>query len=103
MASFGAENETLRELGARVVAISSDSIESHRRFLERLGDLPFPLLADPDLAVARRYGVADESIQRAIRAVFVIDPDGTIRRRIAPYSPAAPTQFLEVFEALGVA
>ena len=45
-------HETLRELGASIVAISADSIESHRKFAERLGGLPFPLASDADLHAA---------------------------------------------------
>ena len=102
VASFQAEHATLAELGAQVVAISSDSLESHQRFADRLGGPPFPLLSDPDLCVARLYGVADEEHKCAHRAVFVIDADGTIRQRFVPYSVAATEHFLGVFEALGL-
>src|SRR5216117_3399921 len=49
--------EVVQELGAEVVAVSADSAQSHRDFLERLGGLPFTLLSDETLEAARAYGV----------------------------------------------
>lgn len=102
LTAFGNEFATLAALGAQVLAVSADDLDTHRQFDERLGGLPFPLLADPDLRVARLYGVADEEYKRAQRAVFVIAPEGTIRQRIVPYVPASTEQFLSIFEALGL-
>ena len=45
--------DTVRELGASVLAVSADSLDSHRQFAERLDGLPFPLASDEDLTVAR--------------------------------------------------
>src|SRR5947209_18215506 len=42
--------------GAVVLGVSPDSEKSHVKFREKY-DLPFTLLADPDPAVAERYGV----------------------------------------------
>ena len=39
--SFKDEFETLAELGAQVVAISADDLDSHRKFAESLGGLGF--------------------------------------------------------------
>lgn len=100
--SFRNEYETVVGLGARVVGISADPVPIHERFVERLGGLPFPLLSDPDLEVARLYGVADEQFKRAGRAAFVIDRDGTIKQRFVPYSVAGTEHFLAVFEAIGL-
>lgn len=102
LAAFRNEFATLSDLGAQVVAISADGIDAHRQFDERLGGLPFPLLADPDLRVARLYGVADETYKRAQRAVFVVGSDGIVRQRLVPYVPASTEQFLSIFEALGL-
>lgn len=92
--------EVFAERGARVLAISSDSVESHRLFAERLGGLPFPLGSDPDLEVARAYGVVDESGRRSRRAVFVIDRDGTVLLSMPHYNPANLSQYEEVFAVL---
>ena len=102
LASFKEEHETLAELGAQVLGLSSDSLESHRDAAERLGGLPFPLGSDPDLSVIRLYGVAAEDGKRSQRAVFVIDSDGTVALAIPWYQPGNPAQFLQVFQALGL-
>lgn len=67
----------LEGLGATVVGISGQDLESHRKFTEHHG-LTVPLLADPDKAVAKRYGVA-VPILGTRRAVFVIDEEGIVR------------------------
>ena len=61
---------------ARVLGISPQNLDSHERFAERRG-LSFPLLADPDKAVARLYGVTGPLGIK--RAVFVIDAEGIVR------------------------
>ncbi|GMU44402.1 MAG: peroxiredoxin [Xanthomonadales bacterium] len=68
--------EDYRELGVDVVGISRDDAESHRKFKARRS-LPFKLLSDSDLAVARRYGAA--GLLGMKRAVFLVDEDGLVR------------------------
>lgn len=64
------------EFDALVLGISPQNLDSHERFAERRG-LTFPLLADPDKAVARLYGVTGPlGIKRAI---FVLDAEGIVR------------------------
>lgn len=65
-----------RDLGVEVVGISSDSIESHRDF-KRKRMLPFALLSDVGLAVAKRYGAAGMLGMK--RAVFLVDEQGVVR------------------------
>ncbi len=102
LAAFKEEHETLVELGAQVLGVSADSLESHQDAIERLGGLPFPLASDPDLSVARLYGVVSDDGKRSQRAVFVIDPDGTVALAIPWYQPGNPAQFFQVFQALGL-
>ena len=99
---FRDEHETLRELGANVLGVSADSLESHRRFVERVGGLPFPLAADRDLALAGAYGVVDEEGRRSRRAVFVIGADGVVLEANPHYQPQVMDQFAAVFRALGL-
>src|SRR5262249_33895106 len=101
LCSFRDDYETLRALGASVLAVSVDDLESHRRFAERVEGLPFPLASDADLAVTRAYDVVDpDDSQRSQRAVFVVGTDGVILDAIAPYQNV-PDQFAAVFRALG--
>ena len=68
--------EAFADLGVTVVGISSDDLESHRRFRSK-HDLPFVLLSDPDLEVAKRYGCKGTFGMK--RAVFLVDEQGIVR------------------------
>lgn len=63
--------------GAQVVGISTDSVETQRRFKAEL-KLPYPLLSDADGAVSRAYSGTMPVVGVANRANFVIGQDGTI-------------------------
>ncbi|HEX8557214.1 MAG TPA: peroxiredoxin [Pyrinomonadaceae bacterium] len=68
--------------GAEVVGVSTDSVESHRRFAER-HSLPLRLLSDPDRRVAEMFGAKSWLPGRAARAVVVIGADGRVRHNRA--------------------
>ncbi|WP_329532021.1 peroxiredoxin [Streptomyces sp. NBC_01450] len=86
---FVAFTELADEFTARNVALlgnSVDSVHSHlawtRSIQEKLGvRIPFPIIADLDTRVARAYGMLhpNTSGTAAVRAVFVIDPEQTVR------------------------
>jgi peroxiredoxin Q/BCP len=76
--SYRDEAERLDGLGAEVLGISPQSVESHERFVKEKS-LNVPLLADEDKEVASAYGVLAGPMVR--RAIFVIDEEGTIRHR----------------------
>ena len=63
--------------GLRVVGISPQSPESHRRFRE-VHALPFMLLSDEGKAVIRAYGVNGPLGIGVRRATFLIDGEGRI-------------------------
>lgn len=64
----------------QVLTISVDSVFAHKVWAEREG-YDFPLLADfwPHGAVAREYGVFNETAGFANRGTFVIDRSGVVR------------------------
>ena len=64
--------------GAEVVGISSDSVDSHRKFAEH-HDLPLRLLSDADGQVSRNYGARSLIPGKVARSVFVIDANGILR------------------------
>lgn len=66
--------------GAEVVGISTDSVESHKKFAEH-HDLPLRLLSDAKGEVAKLYGAQSLIPGKVARSVFVIDAAGTIRHR----------------------
>ena len=69
-----------RATGAEVVGISSDSVESHRKFAEH-HELPLRLLSDADKSVADLYGAKSLIPGKVARSVFVIDARGILRYR----------------------
>ncbi len=66
--------------GAEVVGLSTDSVESHKKFAEH-HDLPLRLLSDRNGDVAKLYGAQSLIPGKVARSVFVIDAGGTIRHR----------------------
>jgi peroxiredoxin len=77
-----------RERHCDVLAISTDSIETHMRWLTTmpsqggLGQLEFLLASDPDGAVCRHYGVYVERQHLALRGLFIIDPNGVLQYQV---------------------
>jgi thioredoxin-dependent peroxiredoxin len=65
--------------GAQVFGISTDSVETQRKFKAEY-KLPYPLLSDPDGKVARAYSGTMPVVGVASRANFVIGQDGKVAR-----------------------
>ena len=68
--------------GAQRVGISADSVERQGEF-DRAHDLGYPLLSDPDGAVATSYGVRRKYLTPVKRATFVIGTDRVVHRVVA--------------------
>lgn len=66
--------------GAEVVGLSTDSVESHKKFAEH-HELPLRLLSDTSGEVANLYGARSLIPGKVARSVFVIDANGVIRYR----------------------
>ncbi len=77
--------EEFRRHGCDVLAVSTDTLESHERWIAAprlqggIGRLNFPLASDTDGSVSRAYGVYVESMRVALRGLFVIDPNGVLQ------------------------
>jgi peroxiredoxin Q/BCP len=90
--------------GAVVLGVSPDPVEAIKRF-HGGQSLNFTLLADEDHSVCDLYGVwAEKSMYGrtfwgALRATFVIDPDGTVARVFPKVSPKTHDEV--VLKALG--
>ncbi len=74
--SYNKGLDDFERLGAQVLAISAQDMDSHDEFSCK-HDFGFPLLADTDKAVAKAYGVLGP-IGFPRRSVFVVDPKGVI-------------------------
>jgi peroxiredoxin Q/BCP len=80
--SFRDSYETFVEAGAEVVGVSSDSIASHDRFVEK-HRLPMTLLSDTGGKVRALFGVKSTLGLMPGRATFVIDRHGVVRHSFA--------------------
>jgi peroxiredoxin Q/BCP len=65
-------------LGAEVLGVSSDTLESHKSFATHHG-LPFLLLSDKDGKVRKLYGVPSTIGIIPGRVTFIIDTKGVVR------------------------
>lgn len=101
LCAFRDDEEMIIELGASVIAISTDPPWELARFNEE-HRFPFPLLSDPALDAAEAFGVVDETGKRSQRAAFVADPSGEITLAIPFYQPNNLDQYQQVFEAFGL-
>ena len=92
--SYRDQGERLDALGAEVLGISPQSVDSHEHWVKEQ-ELNVPLLADVDLAVAKSYGVTGwigplarlaglpdaPGGRYVMRAIFVVDGEGIVRGR----------------------
>lgn len=97
--AFSKIAEDLKSLNVQLVGLSIDSVHSHlawiRNVKEKMGvDIPFPIIADLDMKVAKKYGMIHpgQSSTAAIRAVFFIDDKGILRAMI--YYPLTAGRFM---------
>lgn len=70
---------------AQILGISVDSVASHAEFCDSEG-LKFPLLADTDGSVSKRYGSWMGVV--ALRHTYIIDPNGALRATFTGVNPA---------------
>ena len=79
-------------LNIKVLGVSVDSVESHKKFAEK-HKLPFTLLSDEHKKVVAHYGVWGEKkfmgreYDGTIRSSFLIDPTGTIEKIYTAVKP----------------
>ena len=82
IAAFGKLNGAFADRDTQVLGVSTDSEFVHlawRRSHEDLADLPFPMVADIKRELSTALGVLDKNEGVALRATFIVDPDGIIR------------------------
>lgn len=85
--------EVFKDLGAEVVGVSGDGVESHQEFSSEL-ELPFILLSDKGDKARKLYGVGSTLGILPGRVTFIIDRAGTIRHVFS--SQARPTKHIDV-------
>ncbi|EGD59969.1 Peroxiredoxin [Novosphingobium nitrogenifigens DSM 19370] len=83
--AFARAADQFEELGCSLLGHSVDSLFSHLAWLRAIRDdlgvtIPFPIVEDPTLEIARAFGMAGygENHSSSVRAVCFIDPEGTL-------------------------
>lgn len=88
LTAFSDRYEDFQGIGVDVIGLSTDSVYSHRAWLQTPRDkggvegLRYPLAADLTKQTARDYGVLIENEGIALRGLFVIDPEGVLRYKV---------------------
>jgi thioredoxin-dependent peroxiredoxin len=100
--TFRDEFESFRDLDAEVVGVSSDSVESHRSFVEKYS-LPFTLLSDEGGKVRKLYEVPNTLGLFPGRVTYVIDEEGVVRHIFSSQLGVEKhvEEAIEVLESIG--
>ena len=83
--AFSDRYEEFTKINADVVGCSIDSKFTHLAWINTprkdggIQNLAYPLVADPNKSIARDYGCLIEDAGVALRGLFLIDPEGTVR------------------------
>jgi peroxiredoxin (alkyl hydroperoxide reductase subunit C) len=81
LADLSEKYETLKQLGAEVISVSTDTKFSHLAWQDAeklLAGVKYPMGADPTGAVSRLFGVYDCGTGLALRGTFIINPSGKL-------------------------
>jgi peroxiredoxin Q/BCP len=98
MRTFGEKYDSLFGPDVVLVAISTDSVETHSRFAKSL-NLPFRLLSDPDQRVSKQYASKEEGGYNR-RTVYVVGPDGRVKFRNMRFNALDPKDYAELRQAI---
>jgi peroxiredoxin (alkyl hydroperoxide reductase subunit C) len=103
--AFARRADDFAALNTDLLGLSIDSHYAHiawvRSIKESFGvDIPFPIIADLDMKVAQAYGMIQPgaSDTQAVRATFVIDPEGMLRAMV--YYPMTNGRSIDEFYRL---
>ena len=102
--AFAAAYEGFQAKDVVVMGVSRDSVASHQKFARKY-DLPFILLADPELQAIQAYGVWQEKklygkiSMGVVRTTFIIDEQGNIEKIMPKVKP--DTNAAEILSYLG--
>jgi peroxiredoxin Q/BCP len=100
---FSRDYKKFKDAGIEIVGISPDDEESHQKFREKMG-MPYPLVADTDKEVSKKYGVyglksfMGREYMGVNRSTFLVDKAGKVVKVYKKVKPAGHSK--EVLEAL---
>jgi alkyl hydroperoxide reductase subunit AhpC len=85
MAAVAVKYPAFRELGAEVLAVSVDSVTTHKEWHEKElsrmveGGALYPMISDPEGKIGTLFGVYDVRAGLDLRSHFLIDPQGVVQ------------------------
>ena len=86
--AFAKRQADFDKLECSLLGLSVDSLYSHLAWVRAIEAhfgvaIGFPIVEDPSMAIGRAYGMIDAAAQdsAAVRATYIIDPEGIVRRR----------------------
>ena len=100
---FTRDYEKFREAGIEIVGISPDDEASHEKFRQNMA-IPYPLVADTENVVSKKYGVyglkkfMGREYMGVNRTTFLVDKTGKIVKIFRKVRPSGHSQ--EVFQVL---
>jgi peroxiredoxin 2/4 len=110
--TFASLEKKFEQVNTKLVGLSVDGLYSHIAWLRTIKEkieykgmknveVNFPLIEDITMEVAKKYGMIQpgESSTKAVRAVFFIDPKGTIRAMIY-YPLSLGRNFDEIYRVI---
>ncbi|WP_238843396.1 MULTISPECIES: peroxiredoxin [Thiomicrorhabdus] len=103
--AFQERKDKFDAMNCELLGLSIDSHHSHNAWVlnikEKFGvDIQFPIIADLDMKVAKAYGMIHEAAAdtSAVRATFIIDPEGILRAMV--YYPMSNGRQIDEFVRL---
>ena len=106
LGQFARRKAEFDQRGAQLIGLSVDPPDSHREWIKDVAkvggaEVSYPIVADPDLKIAKKYGMfhpeADATV--TVRSVFLIDPKQKVRL-ILTYPPSIGRNIDEILRAL---
>ena len=105
---FSERYDEVKNLGADVLGVSTDSVHSHRAWLQApkenkgIGEIKYPIASDPGGKLARAYNILIEEAHIALRGLYIIDPEGVLQYAVVstPSIGRSVDETLRVLQAL---
>lgn len=94
--AFAPKMEEFKKAGIDLIAISTDDLPGLKISIANYdkGELPIPLVANPELDVFRAYRAYDDFEKQPLHGTFLIDADGMVRWQDISYEPFMDPDFL---------
>lgn len=85
LTAFSDRIDELNGIGAEVIGVSTDSVHSHRAWINTpreengVAGMQYPLASDVGGKLARQYNILVEESNIALRGLFIINPEGVLQ------------------------